>query len=297
MPCYHPIPARTNHKWKAGQIVQARPTLYPDTDANLQLPCGKCLGCLTDRAQDWAHRAMHEASQHEHNIFVTLTYNEESLPRDEQLEPEELQRFLKRLRRATARKRKTETAIRSTPPHRLRYIAAGEYGERGGRPHYHLLLFNITFTDFHEVGTGLYESPTLSRIWPYGHNRCGVVTEASAAYTAQYTLKKQSEIFVTPDGVVKTKPFMRMSLKPLIGSQWLEKYRNDLQHGYLVTTQGKTRIPRTYRTKLATLEPELHNKIRQSLDNYREAAPHDQDLEAAERIHKRRKELTENRKL
>ena len=46
----------------------------------IDIPCGKCVGCLLDRSRDWATRCMLEAKDHEHNCFITLTYNDDHLP-------------------------------------------------------------------------------------------------------------------------------------------------------------------------------------------------------------------------
>ena len=66
-------------------------------------------------------RCMHEAQMHECNCFVTLTY--EVAPRS--LQYEDFQKFLKRLRKNSGKA--------------VRYFACGEYGEEGGRPHFHAL--------------------------------------------------------------------------------------------------------------------------------------------------------------
>ncbi len=59
--------------------------------------------------------------------YVTLTYNQEHLPPGGNLVPEHLVGYLKRLRKNT----------KST----FKYLACGEYGDKKGRPHYHLIIF------------------------------------------------------------------------------------------------------------------------------------------------------------
>ena len=63
------------------------------------VPCGQCLGCRLDKANDWAIRCVHEAKLHMHNCFITLTYNDDCLPADHSLHRDHLQLFFKRLRR------------------------------------------------------------------------------------------------------------------------------------------------------------------------------------------------------
>lgn len=147
----------------------------------VQLPCGRCIGCRLEYSRQWAMRCMHEASLHEDNCFVTLTYDDEHLPSDGSLNKAHFQDFMKRLRaRFTG-----ET---------IRYYHCGEYGEKFSRPHYHACIFGFDFYDrdlFTERGgTKLYSSKLLSDLWPFGFSSVGDVTFESAAYVARYVLKK-----------------------------------------------------------------------------------------------------------
>jgi hypothetical protein len=285
MPCYHPIPA---HQDQPGTDVRLWP---PVGTATMQLPCGNCLGCKTARATDWARRAEHEASMWEHNCFATLTYDDKHLPKEAHLEPLELTLFIKRLRQAA---RRAHPAIAHRSGSSLRYLAAGEYGEHTARPHYHLLLFNCGFNDKYQVAKGLYESPALATLWTLGGHRLGELTGASANYVAQYTLKKQGAADCDANGVVRPAPFNRMSLKPAIGTKWIEKNKTDLTHGYIVTNGTKGRIPRTYKNILRKIDPQLADRA----DQFSAKQPRRRDnLDAAEHIHRRRKELAESRHL
>ena len=44
-------------------------------DSVIPLPCGKCPSCIEARSKSWALRCVCEASLHDENCFVTLTYN------------------------------------------------------------------------------------------------------------------------------------------------------------------------------------------------------------------------------
>lgn len=279
VPCYHPIPAA---QYDPGGPVALHP---PYGEAHLDLPCGACLGCRTARAADWAKRAMDEAKSHEHNCFITLTYDQDHLPNDGRLIPEDLQKFFKRLRRAVHR---GADGIVSNPSASVRYLCCGEYGELTARPHYHALLFNVSFTDQITVGKHLTESPALGKLWLYGKHKIGTLTGASANYVAQYTLKSAGKIYATPDGEVLPKPFFRMSLKPAIGKTHLLKYKNDYLHGYVIVEGKKARIPRAYLRFIQQTDPALYEQI--SYHTWR--APRTQvNKESAERIHHRRREL------
>lgn len=291
MACYHPIPA--------SQDGQSQPRLWPPMgEANLALPCGKCIGCRTDRATQWAHRCSHEAASWKYNTFLTLTYDDENLPPEGHLVASDLQKFLKRLRKYA---NGTSSSINRDRSGNIRFFACGEYGDRNDRPHYHALLFNCGFSDRHRVGKDLYESDALAKLWTKGHHRFGDATPAAASYIAQYNLKKQGAGDHDADGVWRPAPFLRMSLKPAIGSRWLEKYADDLTHGYLVEGGHRHAIPRTYRVKLKTTIPALAEEINVRLQKHRQQTPGDsgdpERRKAQEIIHKRLKELNETRRL
>lgn len=259
----------------------------------MELPCGSCLGCRTDTAADWARRCVHEASLWRHNCFLTLTYNNEELPKHGDLEPRHLTTFIKRLRSSINR---GNPHVARNPHHGLRYVGAGEYGDRNGRPHYHLLLFNCGFTDVHQVGKNLLESRVLQQLWPAGEHRLGDLTGASANYVAQYTLKKQGtgKTYCNRDGVIRVAPFMRYSLRPAIGHTWLQKYKNDLAHGYVVTDGNKSRIPRSYAKKLQALDNDLISTAQARASRH----PRRKDnLSSAELIHASRNRLASRRTL
>lgn len=280
MPCYHPIPA---YQDVAGGEVRLNAHWG---EANVNLPCGACVGCRTSRAADWSKRCQDEASLWDHNCFVTLTYKPERLPPDGRLVREDLQKFFKRLRRAVADRR---PGIASTPGFSVRYLCCGEYGETHGRPHYHALLFNCSFTDAVDVGKHLMESAALGKLWLDGAHKIGTLTGASANYVAQYTLKNVGKTYHTADGEILPPPFASMSLKPAIGKTHLLKYKNDYRHGYIIRDGQKARIPRGYLNFLKKADPQLLEEIR--YNTFRAERREQQNLESAERIHQRKREV------
>lgn len=243
-----------------------------------------------------------------HNTFVTLTYDDEHLPPEAHLDAPALQRFFKRLRKMASDRRGSLATDRRR---NIRYFASGEYGEQNGRPHYHALIFNADFTDKYRVGQRkgkpLFESPTLSKLWPYGGHRIGEASVESAAYIAQYSLKKQGTWrggLVDADGVWRPPPFLHMSKYPPIGTDWLAKYHEDLTHGYLVAGGRQRSIPRQYlRTLLKWHEKQhgpakgdnFHEEIQIRKASYLRATLHiernnQERREAQEHIHKQMKE-------
>lgn len=295
MACYHPIPAFQD---APGSPVR----LLPDRSrgANLALPCQKCLGCRQARATQWGHRADHEASRWEHNSFLTLTYDDDHVPEEGHLIPRDLQLFIKRLRKYADSRRSILNRDRRAG---LRYFACGEYGEKNGRPHYHVLLFNAGFDqDAKRVAIDLYQSQQLHELWDKGRATYQPAKAGAAAgYIAKYHLKNYgnplaSRGLIDADGVWKPAPFLRMSLKPGIGNEWLKRYHKDLTHGYLVQNGRKTAIPRAYRTKLKQLDPQFSEALEHTIYTHARDNPTDNNTPErrhdAEIIHKRKIEIT-----
>lgn len=263
----------------------------------MQLPCGRCVGCRQRRAREWATRAVHEAALHDHNSFVTLTYSPEHLPDGENLTPDDLRLFLRRVRRALRGGAARPAGLSGTG---MRFLACGEYGDLGNRPHYHALLFGVGFTDAVPWKKDLYLSDTLTALWGKGFCSFGAVTGGRAAYVAQYSLKKvRAEEWseCTPDGVIKTQPFLRCSLRPGIGAAWLARYAEETRNGYVVRDGQKIAVPRYYQKLLEVTDVGLAEEGRfAASQRAAEIRPTQVELDAAEIIEKRRLELQSPRK-
>ena len=311
MACYHPIPAVQREPGAKVQFGSKYGT------PNVKIPCGKCIGCRTDKAIEWGNRCEHEARTSRYNTFVTLTYAEETLPYGGHLIPKDLQDFLKRLRHHANRyphEILTQDIDQHTgQPKGIRFFACGEYGRQRNRPHYHLILFNCDFPDKKQIGgtpeQPRYTSKILERIWGLGLVDIGNFTPAAATYIAKYTLKKWKDKWDTDDGYadengewhIKPQPFARMSLKPGIGTEWLRRYKNDLVIGSIITQQGtRARIPRTYQTRIKNEDPELHARIQYHQQEHRRRTPtdnlHPDRLEAAEIIAQQKHQRNEERR-
>lgn len=285
MACYHPVPA-----FQPGpglKLILHPPAGYD----NVALPCGQCIGCRSEKATQWAHRCAHEAGLSSASTFLTLTYDDENLPRDGHLRPRDLTLFIKRLRKSAGSAVPGITTDRSLG---LRYLACGEYGSRTQRPHYHAIVFNLGFSDRYAVGKDLYRSSTLDGLWPSGLAKFGDATPAAASYIAQYNLKKQEW------DPTKRAPFLRMSRRPAIGIRWLQQFQTDLRHGYLVENARRYSIPRSYKRYLAKHYPELLEELTLRSKQHQNQNQDSNDparLQASETIHLRYKQLTESRNL
>ena len=101
------------------------------------IPCGKCIGCRLDKAQDWATRSLIEAKQWKNNCFITLTYNDKNLPKNGSLYKRDMTLFWKNLR--YYHKGAESRIYKGREEYPIRYFSCGEYGGEKGRPHYQLI--------------------------------------------------------------------------------------------------------------------------------------------------------------
>ena len=111
-------------------------------------------------------------------------------------------------------------------------MAAGEYGENGSRPHFHVILYNCplpseTFYDSRvDWKNDVYwKSDIIDRAWGKGIAEIGEANWNTIGYTARYITKKingeESEYFYAAKGQIRE--FMRTSLRPAIGREYWEK--------------------------------------------------------------------------
>lgn len=208
----------------------------------MELPCGRCMGCRLEHSRQWAIRCMHESAMHEENVFLTVTYDDKSLPSGGTLVREHPQLFLKRLRDAVS-------------PKRFRFYGCGEYGERSARPHYHFILFGIDFPDkrFYKMansGEKLFNSEFIYKYWDYGFNVLGDVTFDSCAYVARYVTSKISGDPAEAHYAGRLPEFSMMSRRPGIASAWFDKYgHHAYQWDSVVMNAREVRPPRFYDTR------------------------------------------------
>lgn len=178
------------------RFVKGVPFLYKFVD----VPCGRCDEDRLANSRQWSYRCLMESKYHPPGScwFLTLTFDELWCPKS--VCKKDLSDFMRRLR--------DHYGIEG-----IRFFGCGEYGEQGGRPHYHLILFGCPIKDLrtYDASRDLYTSPTISHLWPFGFSTIGHVTEKSCAYVARYTSKKTGA----------RKGFLLMSRMPGIGKYYL----------------------------------------------------------------------------
>jgi len=209
------------------------PTVLKDTGQ--RVPCGWCKGCMIKRREEWALRNYHENAMHDKSVFCTFTYSPEHLPAFKSLRLEDLQKYLKRLRKQT--------------DHPIRYYASGEYGDpsrrlygdkftQGERPHYHAIIY----------GLGLQDKKHISMHWGLGMVHFGTVTPDSIRYVCKYVNKKyhgekENEVYTSTGRIAS---FCVASKG--IGKDYVDKYIDELQTDKMhMTLRGKhLSFPRYY---------------------------------------------------
>jgi len=239
------------------------------SDEVVSLPCGQCVGCRLERSRQWAVRCMHEASLYDENCFVTLTYDPVHLPPGGGLRRRDVQLFLKKLRKASVKERGRS----------FRFYGCGEYGDATGRPHYHLLFFDLSFADaqFWRTSSGglpVFRSEALEAIWKLGLCEVGSVTFESAAYVARYCLKKVNGKDAAehyrrsdPDGrdYWISPEFPMFSNRPGIGAPWLAKFGAEVFPSDTVVVRGvKQRPPKYYTSLLERDDPNMHLIVKEA---------------------------------
>lgn len=196
-----------------------------------KVACGVCMACRINRSKEWGMRLMHEIDNSKINKFVTLTYNNDNLPINNSISKKELQQFIKR--------------YRYYDKNRIKYFGCGEYGGLKGRPHYHLIMINLS-DNYEEL---------LEKAWDKGNNFIGTVNIQSCIYVTDYITKKYSGDLAKKEYGDREIPFQLCSKG--LGFDWFEKNADQiLSIGYIPCRGRKAPIPRSYKRKY-NIESEL----------------------------------------
>lgn len=137
----------------------------------LHVPCGHCSECIYMRQSSVVQRCIAESLDN-YLFFCTLTYNNESLPIVETTtgvsiryaDMRDFTLMMKRLRKRSGFNRT------------IRYFVVSELGEKGGRPHFHAILFvpklpGDSFVTTMQLETWLFENLLSEWRRNYGSTR------------------------------------------------------------------------------------------------------------------------------
>lgn len=246
------------------------------------LPCGKCIQCMNARSKNWEIRSIFEKNSHSDNCCLTLTYDDEHLPKGSDFIQTEhgilnvpsdktgiacykdVQDFVKRIRKHFKFKKE------------IRYICSIEYGSSGTlRPHYHLILFGFCPNDLRfykktKKGTLLYKSDFLTEKWSKGFVDVGKCDIQSCRYVAQYCckglLKERKCANKFDKMILQHKNLLsRECLHASIGlglSSFVKNFRSIVNAGKIVYGKFTYGIPRYFIKKLEFIDNKLFQFVK-----------------------------------
>ena len=286
MSCYHPLTAQKTFdldgkchlKFFGKKALPPSDYSFRGNDDIISIPCGKCIGCRLDYCRSWADRLSIEFLENSGvALFITLTYNNEHIPlcydSDEQLVSftlckRDFQLFMKRLRKYF-------------PDKKIRFFACGEYGSHTLRPHYHAILFGLSFSDFpdlrqvgqNELGQPYFSSAIFESIWQNN----GFVALASCSYetfsyVCRYNLKKAYGDNIKPHELAEDS-FLLMSRRPGIAGSYYDEHPEciSLSHLSLCINRESKKIslPKYFKKRFAIDFPDEYATI--ALERSRQA--------------------------
>lgn len=208
----------------------------------IEVPCRKCIADRIAYSREWTVRLMHELDDWKDKGagFVTLTYDDDHLPRNASISKGSLQSFFKRFR---------EEIGTGLP---IKYFACGEYGDpkKTFRPHYHAIVFGHSRKDcIYDPVCNRYLSPDILAAWQYGYHEVDTVTYDSCRYVTDYIMKKYNGDKAKEYYGDRTVPF-RLSSNG-IGLNYLNRNWRQMLENKGFTMRGvPMSLPRYYVKKL-----------------------------------------------
>lgn len=196
--------------------TNAIPELTDLRCAYIEIPCGNCIECRKQKANEWRCRMSEELREHKYAYFVTLTFS-----------PEELLKLTRETRRcecnliAGVAVRRFLERWRKKHGKSLRHWCISELGHEGTeRLHLHGIIWSDT-----EIG-----KEYLEYYWHYGEIWCG---EYCNQQTINYIVKYITKIDTDHKGF-----YGQIFASPGIGRRWVDRHQNDPTYTY---RPGKSR--------------------------------------------------------
>lgn len=222
----------------------------------IEFACRQCDQCIGLKISDWVSRCMAEKAVARHTTLLTLTYRNnhegEKPISAKHFVYADVNRFLKTLRSAYK--------YQYDEVGEIRFVCAGERGEKLDRVHWHLVLF----TDKPIEGLGKlkgeksswqfdksYKNRNEWSLWPHGHVNVAEPDEAGMMYVLKYALKEQFNVVKSKGSNRYTKSenhnagMFRMSKRPPIGQRFLQTKLDQLAYNNWVPVDFNIQIPAT----------------------------------------------------
>lgn len=225
---------------------------------HVNVPCGKCENCVKRRRQEWCFRMEYELKRCKTAYFVTLTYDKPKYDKygNMTLVPNHMTKFMKRLRLYEKRKLYSYESVYNNLKiyDKVKFYGCGEYGEDFGRPHMHLIIFNVSKKCIIDAWMNYNvdvkkKKDDGDKKWKPGYVYIKPATSESIAYVTKYMDKWRNK----KQDWKKQREFNRSSMN--LGSGFCDKmtdfYRENLDINYVVNKKGiKIPMPRYYRLKM-----------------------------------------------
>lgn len=230
----------------------------PITKDGNTFACRRCDQCISTRRAGWVARAMAEKAMWPHTLCVALTYNndtQENRDAAAMFNYSDVRSFLWRLTAAVRYKKRGA---------RVRFICAGEQGDRNARCHWHLIFYSDvdltqigTFTRFGKQVTERAKMMTVGKRkirldwdkWGKGYVTLQEPDQGGMNYVLSYCLKDQF-VAEKSEGTMreaKSENFatglFRMSKRPSIGETWLMRKLEGLEASGSVLPSLQIKIP------------------------------------------------------
>lgn len=196
---------------------------------NGKFPCGKCRACKLRKVNEKMIISIFAAQEYKKKgQFLTLTFNDEHLP--DGLDHSIIAAFMKRLRR-----------LDGTPD--VKAFIAGEYGEKSGREHWHILFYNHKY-DL-ELVRKAWRHPRTKESFGFVYD--GTLTPKSMKYVSGYISKKG----YNPESGKKP-PYGRMSCR-LPDNLTPEEILSMCQTGKIQYNGRKFSVPTNWRRRYKSM--------------------------------------------
>lgn len=253
------------------------------------IPCGQCIECRLTRKSEWTDRIVAEASRYTVGSvwMLTLTYRPGEEPGGMflTLDPDVIDRdaivevagvldkrplsdWIKRFRER----------VRMRFGVTIRFFACGEYGSRGLRAHYHVIVFGLPvpveeLVVYRRSSVGcVYRWPWLEDCWTFGFSTVVAFCPDVAGYVAGYVAKKitgraRDAYEERCSGRFRPLPqeFVLMSRRPGIGADYLDTVIDSVRSTGRVSVNGHTRYPgRYYDLRLSRAEGFVEGAVRRA---------------------------------
>lgn len=238
------------------------------------------MACRINYTSAWKLRLLYELSDWDCAMFVTLTYDEEHVPKDFSLHKKDPVGFFKRLR----------SYLAYNSDRVIKYYCCGEYGgkkdstrpeKKHGRPHYHAIIFGLNPLDENDRKLVVEAWQHRCEDWQFDRNRgkpnefgigekSGIqnVTPVDIEYVTGYVQKKLGGDLAGEVYGDDEKPFAIMSKG--LGLEFALQNANRLRtNGYTYLSGHKISLPRYYREKLE-IECDYENIPKKTLKEYEE---------------------------